>query len=604
MKNVLNGASPEPREQGASSDHHVDVLVVGSGPAGATAALALATYGLKVHVVTRWNWLANSPRAHITNQRAMEVLRDLGIEDEAHRVGTPWRQMGEMVFATSLAGAEIARLHTWGVGPDRRTDYLQGSPCPLLDIPQPLMESILVESAASRGAHLSFNTEYLSHEQDSTGVTSTLQDRVTGNIYSIRSRYLVGADGANSRIAEEIGLPIEGRMGRAGTVYARFTADLSSFVAHRPGILHRILIPAHGEIGMRTLRAVRPWSDWIAGWGFDVNGPEPDLSADTALAVIRQMIGDSSIEVDVRNVTSWKVNQAYATHYSKGRVFCAGDAVHRHPPSSGLGSNTSMQDAFNLAWRLAYVIRGWAREEILDEYSEERVPVGRQVVERANRSRMDYHAINRLLRPDEELAGRRPIDLVDEPSAAGVAVRDELAEAVKVKNFEFNAQGIELDQRYSSSGIISDGSPVDEPHRDPTLYAHPTTRPGAKIPHAWLVDGRGHKHSTLDIVGRGRHTIVSGVAGTAWDAAVQHLDLPYLRAVLIGGPALRDAYGTWREVRGTHEAGALLVRPDGHVAWRHPHPVWDEAEARELLESVLGTLSLSGASSVLEHLAV
>src|SRR5690606_17145332 len=168
-----------------------DVLVVGAGPAGATTALALATYGVRVHVVSRYNWLADSPRAHITNQRTMEVLRDLDIEDEAYRYATPWKLMGDSLFTTSLAGEELVRIRAWGTGEERKGDYLQGSPCELLDIPQPLIEPVLYKNAAERGATFACNTEYLSHVQDANGVTVSLRDRLTNREYSMRARFLV-----------------------------------------------------------------------------------------------------------------------------------------------------------------------------------------------------------------------------------------------------------------------------------------------------------------------------------------------------------------------------------------------------------------------------
>ena len=136
-----------------------DVLIVGTGPMGATTALALATYGVRTQVVSRFNWTADSPRAHITNQRAVEVLRDFGIEDEARRGATPWALMGDTLFTTSLAGPEIARLRTWGTGDERIGDYLQGSPCGMMDFTQDKMEPLLVKHAAARGACFSFNTE-------------------------------------------------------------------------------------------------------------------------------------------------------------------------------------------------------------------------------------------------------------------------------------------------------------------------------------------------------------------------------------------------------------------------------------------------------------
>jgi 2,4-dichlorophenol 6-monooxygenase len=575
-----------PVERSTPDEFDTDVLVVGSGPTGGTAALALATYGVRVRVVTKWNWLANSPRAHINNQRALEVLRDLGVEDEAAAVGTPWHLMGDMVFATSLTGPEVARLRTWGTGDNRIGDYLQGSPCPLLDIPQPYLEPVLVTNAAARGADICFNTEYLSHVQDATGVTSTLVDRLTGREYMVRSRFLVGADGARSRIVEQLGLPIEGRMGRAGTVYTRFTADLTRYVEHRPSILHRIMTPSasYGEIGLATLRAIRPWTEWIAGWGYDINGPAPDVRPEAVLPRVQEIIGDPAVRVDIVDVSTWQVNQAWATQYSSGRVFCGGDAVHRHPPSSGLGSNTSIQDAFNMAWKLAYVIRGWADPGLLDSYSAERAPVGRQIVARANQSRVDYGPINEVFR-------RTGLDGLTDPTPEGAKAREAFVEALELKNQEFNAQGTELNQRYESGAVIPTPGAGDEVWvRDRGLYLQPTTRPGAKIPHAWLVDRDGQRVSTLDVTGKGAFSLVTGLAGTAWAAAAAKLSLPFLRVVTIGAPGAQDAYHDWHRAREIHEAGALLVRPDGYVAWRHTEAVWDEHEAVTRLEEALSAI--------------
>lgn len=577
------------------TDPAVDVLVVGTGPTGAAAALALATYGVRVHVVSRWNWLANSPRAHITNQRTMEVLRDLGVEEEATRHATAWDLMGDTVFATSLAGEEIIRLRTWGTGPDRLSDYLTGSPCPLLDIPQTSMEPVLVAKAADRGASFAFNTEYLSHTQDDTGVTVTLRDRLSGRGYRMRAQYLIGADGARSTIVDELGLDLEGHLARAGTLYTLFEADLSRYVAHRPSVLHWMMTPTAdvGEIGMGLLRAIRPWHTWIAGWGFDVAAGEPDSTDETVTARIRTLVGDPELQVDIQTKSTWYVNQACATTFSRGRVFCGGDAVHRHPPSSGLGSNTSIQDAYNLAWKLAYVLRGDASPALLDSYSLERVPVGQQVVARANQSRVDYGPLRDCFRTsgqDDPVAAG--LAKLRDPSPAGVETRRALQAAAELKNHEFNAQGVELNQRYVSAAVVGDASDGEEQWlRDPQLYLQATTRPGAKLPHAWLVDERGMRLSTLDLTGKGMFTLLTGLAGGAWIRAADRLALPCLRAVVIGAPGARDPYLDWQRLREVHEAGAVLVRPDGYVAWRQAAPVWDEEQARvQLLESVSAVL--------------
>ena len=181
-----------------------DVVVVGLGPAGGVAATALATYGVRVHAATVFPWVANGPRAHITNQRAVEVLRDLGLEDTARQQATPWDQMGDTLFTTSLAGEEIVRLQTWGTGDLRYGDYLKGSPCTMLDLPQPQMEPSS-STPPPRGAQCSASTPSTSTtRKTSDGVTVTFRDGRTGEVFTQRARYLLGFDGARSRIVEQL----------------------------------------------------------------------------------------------------------------------------------------------------------------------------------------------------------------------------------------------------------------------------------------------------------------------------------------------------------------------------------------------------------------
>src|SRR3954454_8940854 len=570
-----------------------DVVVVGLGPAGATAALALATYGVRVYAMTMFPWVANSPRAHITKQRAAEVLRDLGVEEEARKYATPWAQMGDTLFTTSLAGEEIVRLQTWGTGDLRFGDYLQGSPCTMLDLPQPLMEPLLIKNAAERGAIISFHTEYLSHEQDTDGVTVRFRDVRTGQLFEQRARYLLAFDGARSKVAEQIGLPFEGELARAGTAYIRFNADLSRYVAHRPSILHWIFNSkaGFGEIGMGLLRAVTPWTEWIAGWGFDMAAGEPDLSDDKVIERIRTLVGDPDLQPEIVTKSLWYVNQQHASRYSKGRVFCGGDAVHRHPPSSGLGSNTSMQDAFNLAWKIAFAVKGYAGPGLLESYTDERAPVGKQVVARPNQSRKDYAGLREWFDHDSDDPVAAGLVGLKAPTPEGVALRSRLYEALELKNTEFNAQGIELNQRYASSAVLVDDTVGEEEWpRHPELYLQATTRPGAKLPHAWLVGADGRRISTLDVTGKGQLTLLTGIAGSAWKDAAAELELPFLRTVVIGEPVALDPYGYWEQVRDVPEPGALLVRPDGYVAWRHNAEVWDIDEASRLLEDALDVL--------------
>ncbi|MEZ0165164.1 FAD-dependent monooxygenase [Kineococcus sp. LSe6-4] len=598
-RGALLGRRQRLRPSGPDVD--VDVLVVGSGPMGSTTALALARYGVSVRVVTKRRWLADGPRAHVTNQRAMEVFRDLGVEEAVSADAVPWELMGDMVFATSVAGPEVARMHAFGSGPDRLSDYLTGSPCPMADVPQPLLEPVLVDAAAVAGAEYAFCTEYLSHTQDEDGVTTTVLDRLSGHRSTVRSRYLVGADGAGSKVVQDAGLRIEGVMGRAASMYTVFSADLARYVAHRPSVLHWIMNPAvgFGEIGMGTLRAVRPWDLWIAGWGYDPDAGEPATEPAAVLPTIRAMIGDLDVAVEVHSTSTWRINQAWAPVYSAGRVHCGGDAVHRHPPSGGLGSNTSVQDGFNLAWKLAHVVKGWAHPRLLESYSDERAPVGEQVVAHANRARTDYQPIADLFRTgvqDDPVAAG--VARLRDPGPQGVADREALSRALELKDTEHNAHGTELNQRYASCAVVPDEAAGPEVwRRDPGLHLQATTRPGAKVPHVWLVDEAGRKLSTLDVTGGGRFSLLTGLAGGAWRTAAEALDLPHLRTVVIGDAGVRDPYLAWHRVREVAEAGAVLVRPDGYVAWRCAEPVTDPQDAQTRLRgavaAVLGAQGLA-----------
>ncbi|GAB3279160.1 FAD-dependent oxidoreductase [Parasphingorhabdus pacifica] len=575
-----------------------DVLVVGSGPAGASAALALSTYGVPNILITREEQLAGTPRAHITNQRTMEVLRDFGLEQAAAGQATPQHLMGNTTFCTTIAGEELGRIRTWGNDPITRANHELASPSRMCDLPQHLLEPILVNAAVARGTRLRFSTQYLSLEQDEEGVTATVVDKLRGDEYRIRAKYLIGADGARSSVAADAGLSMVGQMGVAGSINIVFEADLARYVEHRPSILYWVLQTGAdvGGIGMGLVRCVRPWNEWLVTWGYDVEAGPPELTDEYAESVVRLLLGDDETPVDIKSASAWTVNHMHAESYSAGRVFCAGDAVHRHPPSNGLGSNTSIQDSYNLAWKLKLVLNGTASPALLDSYSDERVPVGEQVVDRANRSILDtsriFDALGLLSTEDPEQM-RENVAARKQSTPEAEKQRRALREAIDFKKYEFDAHGVELNHRYVSGAVVAGDSDRSQVFGDdPELRHVPTTTPGVKLPHAWLTEN-GRSVSTLDVGGGGRFALFTGPGGQAWLDAVSALaeawGVPLVTALIGPGRRYEDPYGDWFRVKEITDSGCLLVRPDNHVCFRSARLADDPvARLESVFRSVLG----------------
>lgn len=582
------------------ADITTEVLVIGTGPSGSATAALLSTYGIQNIAVNRYRWLANTPRAHITNQRTMEVLRDLGreVEDEAYMFATHQDLMGENIFCESLAGEEIGRIKSWGNHPLSKAEHLMSSPTLMNDLPQTMMEPLLFKTACSRGTQARMSTEYLSHEQDAEGVTTTCRDRLTGKTVTIRSKYLIGADGGKSLVAEHAGLPFEGKMGVGGSMNILFRADLSKYVAHRPSVLYWVMQPGAdvGGIGMGLVRMVRPWNEWLIVWGYDINGPEPQVTPEFATSVARQLVGDPDLEIELLSANTWTVNNRYATRTTNGRVFCMGDAIHRHPPSNGLGSNTSIQDAFNLAWKLAMVLKGQAGERLLDSYDTERAPIAKQIVTRANQSIGEFGPIFDSLGMSEGVDPeqmQKNLAARTEGTDAAERQREAIRKAIAFKKYEFDAHGVEMNQRYRSGAVVTDGQIEPAFTLDADLHYQPTTCPGARLPHVWLYrHDTGAEISSLDLCGHGRFTLLTGLGGEAWVKAAadvaQELGVEIVTHVIGPRQAFVDHSGDWARACEIGDSGCLLVRPDHHVCWRSEGIAAEpKAELARVLRQVL-----------------
>lgn len=550
-----------------------DVLIVGAGPSGLTASALLAANGISTLSIARHRGTAHLPRAHITNQRTLEVFREMGIEDRVKEVGVPLAQLGNNLMVTSLAGSEIARYKSYGSSAERLSDYAAASPCASVNAPQHVLDPVLLSVARERGAEVRFMHELVDIEQTPEAVQVRVRERESGDEYMIQARYVIGADGARSRIAELLGFGFEGEAGLRGMANSWIEADLTKYTAHRPAVIYWVGQPGNEQwFGTASWVNVKPWTEWslLHPWSLD-NGP---LTEEAVLAQARLTIGDPDVRIRIKDISTWQVNNVVATEYRKGRVFLAGDAAHRHPPTGGLGTNTSVQDSYNLAWKLALVLKGHAGESLLDSYDTERQPVGRQVVDRAIKS---WHNMAKLVdalgfKPGQsEQEGWATLSELHEDSAPGVQRRQTLTEALQLQNYRSNALGVELGQRYASSAIVQDGTAFPEPKQDAELYYQRTTHPGAYLPHVWIEHDR-KQVSTLDLVGNGRFSLIVGIGGEPWKQAAAAVSTELGIELAVFEIGLRSPYddvvGDWAAVREIDDSGALLVRPDRHIAWR------------------------------------
>jgi len=556
----------------------VPVLIVGAGPAGLATSLLLSRYGVAHMLIEKYSGTAHTPRAHIVNQRTVEIFRHMGIEDRLLAVGTPQHLMSNNVWSTSLVGLEVARLQTWGTSPDRAADYRKASPSPMTNCPQTVLEPLLVAAIIEADVcDLRFNHEFLELRQDDSGVTATIRDRSAGQDLTVRSQYLVGADGGRSQVLNQAGLTVEGETGLAEAANIWFAANLTRYLSYRPGVLYWNVSPGTDfMVGAGTLICHKPWSEFVMVIMYDPNRETISDRENYLVGRIHQVIGDSSVEVTLKGLAMWQINAQVAPRYSAGRVLCMGDAVHRHPPTNGLGLNTSIADAFNLAWKLALVLDGRAAPSLLETYSAERQPVGRQVVDRAITSVREMAAIPSALgfAPDQsESEGWAALSGLYAPGEEGERRRKALRDAIELTNYQFNAHNVEVGYRYRAGAIVPDGTSEPASDRDSQLYYQPTTWPGAHLPHAWVERDRT-LISTLDLVNGTDFALLTGIGGEPWieaaRAATQHTGIGIDVHIIGSRDGILDVYADWEKLREIESNGCILLRPDRHVVWRTP----------------------------------
>ncbi|KAH6950283.1 FAD binding domain-containing protein [Ilyonectria sp. MPI-CAGE-AT-0026] len=567
------------------AEYMTDCIIIGTGPAGGSLASFLGGYGVKGIAIGKMSTTAHTPRAHITNMATMECMRDIGLEAVCRKAGLDQSYMTYMHWSKTMAGEEYARVPAWGNGPSV-VKYKAASPCAPMDLAQTLLEPILMKEALRSGFTFRFNTEFIAFSEDEArGVVRVLvRDLVYGQHKVLECKYFFGCDGARSRVLTQLGVPISGGEGAGRDAWNLLVrVDLSHLMQHRRGNLSWNFQEDHlhpGKILVVHPRMVEPWNLWVIGYSWAPGAapaPEEEIEPTNEdwIRRLRTMIGDESVNPEIVDASKWQLNNACAKQYSRGRVFCLGDAVHRHTPGGGLGSNTCIQDSYNLAWKVAHVLKGKAGPQLLETYSAERQPVGAHVATSAMKVVFAHVAVWGVLGVLEGTPEkmRRQQEILRESSEEGEKLRESLRQALQQTQYELHGVGIEMNQRYASKAILVQGEEEPEPMPEPRLEYYQTTFPGARLPHAWLnTKIPSEPISTIDIAGKRRFTLFTGIGGEKWKEAAARvgaiLDVD-IAAFSIGyRQDYEDPGYDWERLRGVDESGAVLVRPDRFVAWR------------------------------------
>lgn len=503
----------------------IPVLFSGGGLVGLSTAMFLAQHGIRSVAVERLRGGSPLPRAAFFHMRTLEMFRAAGIEPEVREQSLEeFEPEGAVVLKDTLAGKMLA-----GLIPSLNEGVDAVSPCRRLFVTQPGLEPILRRRAEQAGASVIEGHEVIGIAQDPDGVTATIRECETGRERRLRAKYLVGTDGAHSRVRELLGIEFDGRGVFSNAITIYFHAPLAQFVV---GKALSVIYVKNAELsGFFRMDRDGNSGFLVVNTVGDTSRPEAaspanDVRPERLIELIRAGAGVPDLPVTIDGVARWRATSDVARRYQEGRIFLAGDAAHLMPPNGGFGGNTGIHDGHNLAWKLAMVLKGVAGPRLLDTYEMERRPVGRFTVEQAYTRYVTRSATYLGAKDYQPLAN------------------------------DFN---IELGYIYRSPAIVAEDD-VQRVSEDPR---ESKGRPGSRAPHLWLGRG-GQRISTLDLFGRG-FVLLTTPAGAGWGepsrAAARRIAGLDFDAHVIDAPEFAASYGVG-------DSGAVLVRPDGFVAWR------------------------------------
>ena len=514
----------------------VDVVIVGAGPTGLTAAHLCKQLGLTSLVLEQREGPQRSPAAHAINARTFEIWRQAGNDMDAILAATASPDDAGMVhWVTRLGGELIASLPYEQQG----DDMLAVTPTPLRNLSQHRLEPLLLTGAGD----VRYSQSWVSSEESSGGVEVEVDG--PDGLYAIQTKYLLAADGAASPVRRSLNIEPIGPRSIQSFLTIHIAADFRPLVGEHRGILYFIADPACGG----TFVAHSIDSEWVYMHPFDPEvEPFETFDEDRCSEIIDAAI-DGESEFEFLGVSTWHMSAQIAERYRDGRTFLVGDSAHRFPPTGGLGLNTGVADAHNLVWKIAAVEAGWATSSLLDSYEAERRPVAEFNSEQSllNAFKLIEVPIAFGFNEDIEASQQSMIDALTDPGRrAGVE------QAIANQAIHFDLLGLQLGYVYEGDLVIADGTDapfLEEPARD---YV-PSTRPGGRVPHAWISDGV----STLDLIDPERPTLFVQEGGTgSVDGSAITMTVAEIPSAI------------WTDVFDLARDQALVIRPDQHIAFR------------------------------------
>jgi putative polyketide hydroxylase len=531
--------------------NHVPVLIVGGGIVGLSASLCLSHHGIKSLLVERHSGTSIHPRARSVNARIMEIFRELGLCDAIREAGASIEESRGILSGTSLKSVVEARPRRSGKStkwmPESLKRYAEFSPESGTFGTQDMSEPVLLDAARNRGGDVRFYTECLSVPQHDGKVTARLRDRESSKEYTITADYLIAADGASSPIRNHLQVPIIGRGTMGHLLNILFTADLKSLVQNREFSLCTIDRPE--VVGLFT--SINNSDRWVFHLSYDPSkGKTPeDFPSEKCKELLRIALGISDVDINVLSILPWEPSVRVATRLQHNRIFLAGDAAHQMPPYGGQGATSGIADVHNLSWKLALVLKNLAGKALLETYDIERQPVGKAAAEASAAMADNRGLISLKISFSKVAAVARTMLLV-----AGFGYSYSSQSRAVIQESTRPLGGLSWKSWSGASLLLGlDG------------------KPGSRVPHVW-VERSGKKVSTVYLVGKG-FVLLAGSGGAAWVDVCRDVK-QMMQGVELTGYFLGregDVVDSERRFEGAARIssnGAVLVRPDGVVAWR------------------------------------